>query len=281
MTYPGPRYPPGGHLDDGGGAAVEAQHWPDFLEWMRDNWRPGAHLANIGPTGEGKTTTAVGLLSIRDYVMALDPKGEDRTLSASGFTRVRSLPPGGGLPLTPEWWRERWYRWTSADGRAWEGIWQSVDEGRPARVIVGGSARSTSEVQALRQLMSDAVQFTRFSRNWTLYVDEFEVAASQLMYGLGAPISQMLNTAREAGISVVTSFQAPSWVPKHATRQAWGAIVYSTGSRRMIQNIAEDMGRDWHELAEAIDELPKFYGLFIPRGRNGGPMRLFTAPKVA
>lgn len=239
---------------------------------MRQHWQPGQHLANIGPTGEGKTTYTVGLLNIRKYVMALDPKGEDATLSASGFVRVRSLPPVSAMAKAR-------YRLTE-DGKAWEKAWRSIEDGGPARMIVGHAARSKEQAESLRKLMGDAVQFCRFSRGWTVYVDEFEVAASQQMYGLGAPISQMLNTAREAGTSVVTSFQAPAWVPKHATRQARYAVMYSTGDRRMIQNVAEGMGRDWRTLAEAVDALPKYFCLVIPRGKNGGPMMLVTAPKV-
>lgn len=253
-------------------AAVIGQDWDEHLAWMRKHWQPGQHIASIGPTGEGKTTYSVGLLGIRKYVLALDPKGEDTTLSASGFTRVRSLPPDGLVA------RAR-YRYTP-DGKAWEEIWEAIDNGQPARLIVGGAARSADQARALRQLMADAVDFCRWSRGWTVYVDEFEVAASQQMFGLGPPISQMLNTAREAGTSVVTAFQAPAWVPKHATRQARFAIMYSTGSRDMIKNVAEVMGRDWRQLAEAVDELPRFYCLVIPRGKLSGPMMLVNAPKV-
>jgi hypothetical protein len=40
------------------------------------------------------------------------------------------------------------------------------------------------------------------------------------------------------------------------------------------------MGRDWQDLGAAVDELPKFHVLLIPRGKNGGPMVLTTAPKL-
>lgn len=259
---------------------IKRQHWDEHLAWMKDHWQPGQHIASIGPTGEGKTTYNVGLLNLRKYPLALDPKGKDETLSASGWSRVESIPPPGGFPLLPAWWRERYYHWFTKDGRRWEEIYQGIDEGKRAPVIVGGDARTGAEDQALVKLMADGIQFARHSRGWTLYVDEFELLSSQRMFRLGPPVERMLISARHARTSIVTSFQAAAWVSKHATRQARFAVMYPTGDRKMIQAVAESMGRDWRQLAEAVDELPKFYCLVIPRGKNGGPMMLVSAPKV-
>jgi hypothetical protein len=241
--------------------------WEQFLAYMGDCWAPGMHIANVGPTGEGKTTVNVGLLETRDYVLALDPKGEDETLEASGWTRVRHLP---GDRMRPG----------SDDRRAWNKIWQDIAEGRPARVIVGGASDSSEADTALLDLLRRAIAFARYSGGWTLYADEFELLSSQRQGNLGRDIERMLISARRAKTSVVTSYQAPAWVSKHAARQARFAIQYATGSRRMIQALAEDMGRDWSELAEAVDELDPFYVIVIPRGKNGGPLILTTAPRV-
>lgn len=72
----------------GDGRAVVGLEWDDFLAYMRDVWEPGQHIAMIGPTGEGKSTFAVGLLSLRKWVLALDPKGEDETLTESGLSLI-------------------------------------------------------------------------------------------------------------------------------------------------------------------------------------------------
>ena len=70
---------------DGRQLPVIAVPWEQFLAFMGDCWEPGQHICNIGPTGEGKSTVNVGLLDTRRYVLALDPKGEDETLEASGW----------------------------------------------------------------------------------------------------------------------------------------------------------------------------------------------------
>lgn len=250
---------------------VFVAEWGTFLRFMRDRWEPGQHIANIGPTGEGKTTVAAQLLAQRKYVLALDPKGEDETLSASGFTRVTSLP-------RPHPWSPG-YRY-SPKGRTWHAIEQDIAEGRPARLIVGGPSDSLEADARLIRLMNDAIAYARHARGWTLYVDEFELVSSQRMFRLGPPVERMLISARRAKTSVFTSFQAAAWVSKHATRQARYAVVYSTGDRDMIKSVAQSMGRDWRALAEAVDELDPFYVLVIPRGKNGGPMILTTAPRL-
>jgi len=246
---------------------VIAVPWEQFLAFMGDCWEPGQHICNIGPTGEGKSTVNVGLLDTRRYVLALDPKGEDETLEASGWVRVRRIP-GEHMPMFGD------------DRRAWRRIWQDIAEGRPARVIVGGTADSEAADARLVDLMRRAIQFARYSKGWTLYVDEFELMSSQRMFRLGPPVERMLISARRAKTSVVTSFQAAAWVSKHATRQARYAIMYATGDRAMIKAVAEAMGRDWRVLAEAVDELDRFYVLILPRGKNGGPFILTTARPV-
>lgn len=253
---------------------ILAYHWDEFLEWMRRHWEPGQHLASIGPTGEGKTTLNIGLLSIRKYCLALDAKGGDGTLSASGWERVRSVPPAANLLR-----RTRYYQATE-DGRKWNEIFDTIEDGRPARVIIGGPASSDAEDARLVELMRESIAFARHSKGWTLYVDEFELTSSQRMFNLGPRVERMLISARDARTSVVTAFQAPAWVSRHATRQARYAVMYSTGDRGMIKNVAESMGRDWRQLGEAVDELPRFYALVIPRGKNGGPMMLVSAPEV-
>ena len=249
------------------GPPVVTLDWDTFLAYMTDTWEPGAHIANIGPTGEGKTTVNVGLLDTRKYVMALDPKGEDETLEQAGWTRVSHVP-GERMP------------WFSRDRKTWNKIHQDIAEGRPARVIVGGKSDTDEQDARLVELMRKAISYARHARGWTLYVDEFELLSSQRMFRLGPPVERMLISARRAKTSIVTSFQAAAWVSRHATRQARFTIMYSTGDRDMIKNVARAMGRDWNALGQAVDELPKFYVLVIPRGRNGGPMILTTAPEL-
>jgi hypothetical protein len=210
----------------------------------------------------------VGILGLRKFVLALDPKGEDETLAASGYVRVRSLPQRGIASLTGK------------DQKTWRDIHKRIEDGKDARVIVGGGSRTDAQDKALITLMGQAIDYCRYAGGWTLYVDEFEVLSSGRMFGLGPRIERMLNTARSQGTSVVTSFQAPAWVSKHATRQARRTVMWPVGDPDMIKTIAQGMGRNWKEIAAAADELPEWHTMTIPRSKSGGPLVLTSAPEL-
>jgi hypothetical protein len=272
--------------DDYGGHAVLLDWEREFIPWVRGKkrsaavggmrlplpppWKPGQHWALIGPTGEGKSTFAVGLLEGRTWVLSLDPKGEDETLESSGYVRSVSMPPP----------RDRWAWLPGRDpvegSEQW--IFDRVERGLPVGLIAGFEALTDEEDAALHQLMRDAVTWCRRTRGWTLYVDEFELLSSQRMFRLGPDIERMLITARRAGTSVVTSFQAAAWVSKHATRQASFVSLWPTRERQMIKTVAESMGRDWRVISAAVDELPPYHVLVIPK-QIRMPMIVTTAPK--
>lgn len=228
--------------------------WPLFLAWLDDVWDPGTHLAIVGPTGEGKTTFVVGILGLRKWVIALDPKGEDETLAASGFTRITKLPLSGELR-------------------------NQIAEGQPARLIIGGPSRTEAEKARLRQLMAQAIRMVREQGGWTLYADEFQILSDMRMFGLGKPIEELLISARRNRTSVITAFQAPAWVPRAATRQAWGTLLLPTRDVNMIKAVAETMGRPWKELNEIVTSLPQYHGIFIPKSIHA-PMILINPPPV-
>jgi len=222
-------------------------------------WRPGQHMALVGKTREGKSTFAVGVLATRRYVLALDPKGEDETLAASGYQRVMGLPPKKRLPREVE---------------------KRLQEGTgPVRLIVGGASRTTEQDARLRELMRDALEYARQSGGWTAYVDEYQILADQRMYRLGPEVERMLISAARDKTSVVTAFQAPAWVPKASTRQATIIVCWRTRDRQMLRNVAEAAGRDWRQIGEILDELPKYHVLVIPDDLRA-PMMITSAPKV-
>lgn len=229
-------------------------HWSMFQHWFATVWEPGMHVALVGPTGEGKSTFAVGILKHRRYVLALDPKGEDETLAESGYERVTKWP----LPSE---------------------MWDRIQEGQPLRLIVGGATDTKAEIAALVSLMREAIEGVRSAGGFTLYADEFQILADRRMYGLDKEVELMLVAARRKKTSVVTSFQAMSWVPKAATRQCSFAVIWPTRDEDMVKAVARTMGRRWQDIVAAVHELPEFHVLVIPK-KISAPIVITTAPQL-
>jgi hypothetical protein len=234
---------------------VVGAQWPMFQAFFADAWTPGQHVALIGPTGEGKSTFGVGILKTRRFVLALDAKGDDSTLTASGFTRIGDWPPPNS-------------------------ILDRLAEGMPTRLIVGFDIVRMSDFDDLRRLLARVLDEAYASRGWTIYIDELQLMADRKMMNLGPAVEKHLVSARDKKISVVTAYQAPSWVPWAASRQARWIVIWPTRDEDMVRKLATATGRPYKLLLEAVKLLPPFHCLVIPPNFRD-PMIITTPPKVS
>jgi hypothetical protein len=239
---------------------IEARPWSAFEPWFRKAWRPGEHVALIGPTGTGKTTLAVSILPMRRYVLALDPKGGDSTLerlARRGFQRVNTWPPP-------------------------RSVWRDIEEGKPARLIVGAPVRERKDFPKLRRTMAAALDDAFDQRGWTIYVDELRIAADPQMMNLASSIERNLIAARDRGVSMVTSFQAPRWVPKSASDQTAWVFAWYTRDTDVVDRMAEMVGRRKAEIRGAVRGIGSApHGSVLVFGRDPRLPLIVTRPPKA
>lgn len=220
---------------------IEAMAWPEFVKRFGAQWKQGQHMALVGITGCGKTTFASQLLANRRYVLALDPKGGDSSLSTlerRGFQRITQWPPP-------------------------RQVRQDIAEGRPARLIVGQRLRARGDRAKLRALLSDAIDGAFEEGGWTLYIDELQVAADRRLMNLTAGIEENLIAARDRGVSVVTSFQRPAWVPRSASEMSTYLAVWYTRDVDTVNRLAEMMGMAKPDARAMVRGLGKYDVLVV------------------
>lgn len=234
-------------------AEVLGMGWEEFLEFFKIKFRPGQHLALIGTTGCGKSTFACGVLDSRKYLLALDPKGGDETLATLKLPRLTRWPPP-------------------------ERVFDAIAEGKPARFIVGPIVRTVDDRRRLVDVLRATLRGVFEAGGFTVYADEFQLLADRKMMNLGAEIETLLVAARSKGISVVTAYQAPAWVPTAASRQATWVVVWPTRDENVVKALAAIVGRSWRLLWEAMTALPEHHVLVVgPNPRE--PMIVTKAPR--
>ena len=225
-----------------------------FSEWWAKKWEPGQHVAYVGPTGTGKTTAAVTMLKPRKYVLALDPKGGDDTLRKLGYPRLTTWPPP-------------------------RSFWKDVEEGKPMRRIVGPICRRPEDFALVGPIMNRCLDDVFAAGGFTLYVDELEIAARFMK--MAAKIELFLIAARNKGISVVTSFQRPAYVPTTASSQTTWFCCFYTRDTDVIGRLGEMAGRPKHEMrgiVRGLSTLPHSLVLFSRNPRE--PVIVTRPPKV-
>ena len=223
-----------------------------FLDWFKDAWRPGEHISVIAPTGAGKTTFVGGLLQLRRYVLALDPKGGDSTLSGLGYERLPRWPGAAEMSRT---------------------VAKNDEDGMASRYIVGPRVSRGEDHETLRAVTKQALDSAYDMGGWTVYADELQIMTDHRMMNLRKEADRMLIAARDKGLSFVSSYQAPSWVTPHAAKMStWCAVSY-TRDTDVVNRLAEILGRPKPEIRVAIEGLERYSWMIV--GRNPRePIRL-------
>lgn len=233
---------------------VEGMTWEEFVPHFQKRWKPGQHAALIGPTGTGKSTLMVGILPMRKYVMALDPKGGDSTLS-----------------------KLKDYGFEESDWPPNKKVRKAIEEGKPARLIIGSTLKTADDLPRLRQQLSKALLDSFNERGWTVYIDELQIAADRRMMGLMTSIERNLIAARDRKVSMVGSFQRPAYVPKAASEMSTWFVVFYTRDREVVRRIAEMAGRPTEEVRGMVEGLPEFCVLLFSRNPRD-PVIVTSAP---
>ena len=230
----------------------------EFVPWFRIAWEPGDHLSVIAPTKAGKSTFVAQLLELRDYALALDPKGGDETIMKLGWPRLDRWPSDRELERLLD---------------------RAERKGQPFHYMVGAVTTRRVDLPVLKQTLGNCLDQVFDWGGFTVYVDELQLLTDRRMMNLAGKAATLLISARSRKVTFVSSFQAPSWVPSEAIRQPYWVAVSYTRDSAVVDRLAEVMGRNKAEMRGAIGELDEHVWLIV--GRNPRePMRLTRPPAM-
>lgn len=102
--------------------------------------------------------------------------------------------------------------------------------------------------------------------------------ADRRMMNLGVEVEQLLISARDRGVSVVSLFQAPRWVPRAASDMASWIFVGMTRDRDVVHRLSEILGRPRAEVKGAVMALASREYSWLIASNNPREPLIVTVP---
>lgn len=201
----------------------------DWFQLFRQHWKQGEHVAIVGPTGTGKTTVALHVLDVREYVCVLAVKRKDDTLDLfkkQGYQVIQKWPP----------------------------------QYNTRRVIYWKKPSSlTDDLHKQAAAVHEALNKMYLAGGWCIYFDEAGYIAGNLK--LSRDIGTLLNQGRSANLSIVATMTRPSsviaQVPKEALNQPRHKLMFKFVDEREIKACAAIAGIDWKHMLDLMQALGK------------------------
>jgi hypothetical protein len=171
-----------------------------------DGFKQGDHVTILGPTKSGKTTLALDVVEIRDYVLGVFTKPDD--------------------PILDELAGRGWRTTKKLDIQVQDGV---VVDRRVAfhPVFRSGTIREKEVRQAVA--CRAAFDYVFDVGKWCVFVDEGVWMTQHL--GLARELQAFWYQGRTSDISLVLLAQRPAWVPRAAYSQAEHVFFFHTADR--------------------------------------------------
>lgn len=227
---------------------------------FKRTWLQDEHISIIGPTGTGKSALALELLKIRTWKIVVLTKPADdklqRALLRQNYMQVAAFPN------TPPEDVKKYLLWPPASGQ------------------MGVEARD-KERAIIRDCFTKVFEGPKggLPGRWCFYLDEARYIADPSFLGLMRDVKQILIQGRSIRISMVLSFQRPSWVPPEAYDQASYLFLAADNDKRNVQRFREIGGVDGDRVAWTVQNLKKFEWAFIDARPGQGDIQIIRMPK--
>lgn len=225
---------------------LELVPWPQVAARMQ--WRQGEHVSLIGPTGGGKTTLELSLLSQRSFVAVLGCKPDDDVLPGllrHGYKNATELP----------------------------------ERGKPPRVLIWPKYDATAAARARQRTIFGNVLGQAFrAGSWCVVADEVSYIVRRLR--LEEPLLDLWEQGRSNRCSLVAATQRPRWVPVTMYSSATHLFLWRTNEADDLRRLGGMNGVDPDPIRAAVATLPKFHALYV-NTRTGDMFRTMAPREIA
>lgn len=220
--------------------------WDKFLS-QKLIWRPGEHVALIGPTGQGKTTLLTRLLPLHPYVTVFATKPRDDSMDRlimEGYYPVRR--------------------------------WQPLDPTQHPRRVLWPEV-TDMETSVIRQKMVFHDAFGKIYREggWTVAIDELWYVDNILK--LEMDIKLYLLQARALDISLLVATQRPAWVPLEVYDQSTHLFFWRDNDESNLKRLSGISFRSADLIRSVVSDLEQYQVLYI--NTRTGEMCRTRAPR--
>lgn len=206
------------------------------------DWRQGEHVTIIGPTGQGKTTLALDLMSQRGYPVIIATKPRDKTMAKmrrQGWHVIRQWPP------------------TKHRTILWPKLVVPSDKYRQGEVI------------------AEALESIFRAGGYAVLIDELSYVLDELK--CRDEITQIWQQGRALDISLVTCILRPSHIPLLAYDQATHVIMFRDNDERNLKRMGGLGHWSRDEIIENVSALNR-HEFLVLNTRTGRMMRSKTNP---
>ena len=230
------------------GQTVETVTWDTFLS---DHfvWRQGEHVSMIGPTGSGKTTLALNLLPMRQFVIVLATKPRDETMD-------KLVKEDGYLKV-----------------KRWKDI-PRIGVRQHLRVIVQPPYKSSRDIWQQAQAFDDVLNAAFIQGGWTIFADELFWMQK---LGLNNELETYWTQGRSMNLSLIAGTQRPANVSLFAYDQATHVFFWRDNDERNLKRISGMNGQNAKLIRETVASMPKHASLYV--NTRTGAMVMTTAPR--
>lgn len=210
-----------------------------FLRSFQTLWKQGEHLTIIGPTGSGKSTLGLQLLSSINYVAIIATKQRDSTLET--FAK-----------------RNRDYRIIN------EFHWSIKQKTLDNRVIVWPKlSDDAGDISKQTIPIRNSLNILFFQGAWTIFVDELWVLTNRLR--LQTILESYWSQGRSSGLAVIGCVQRPAFIPRLAFSEPRYLLIGQMEDKRDVETVSNGTNINARILAEEVNKLSRHAFLFYSR----------------